>query len=226
MAGKTGIQPYVVFDFDGTVLDGHSPVMLVRELFLSRAMPLFTGLAVGLWGLRYKLRLPHDQQIVRQRIFNLFKGHPAAEVDGILERFYYDVIAKRVHEDARHEIASYRKRDIPVIICSASFDPIIKHAAVDLGVTAQISTRMEVVDGCYTGRIADRAVEGEGKRTKFVSYANSMSGEYGWTLLAAYGDHYTDAKLLELAERPVAVNPDNKLKRIARARDWEMREWN
>ena len=225
MTTRSDIQPYAVFDFDGTVLDGHSPVMLVAMLFSAHAMPIRTGLSIALWGLRYKLRLPHDQQVVRQRIFNLFRGRPATEIDGMMERFYHDVIAKHVRPAARREIAGYRERDIPVVICSASFDSIVTYAARDLGVTAQLSTKMEVVDGVYTGRLDGAPVEGLGKRSAFVSYADRENGPGRWTLLAAYGDHYSDERLLELAEHPVAVDPDSRLRRIARRRGWEVRQW-
>lgn len=225
MTSQSDIQSIAVFDFDGTVLDGHSPVMLVTTLFFSHAMPVRTGLAIGWWGLRYKLRLPHEQEGVRNRIFGLFAGNEAAELDRMLARFYTDVISKRVRADARREIDCYRHRGIPVILASASFEAIVRCAAEDLGASGQISTKMEIVDGKYTGEVKGEPVQGLGKRDAFIRYANDRCGEGNWRIVAAYGDHYSDEPLLEMADNPVAVNPDNKLQRIAKTRGWEIREW-
>jgi hypothetical protein len=41
----------------------------------------------------------------------------------------------------------------------------------------------------------------------------------------AYSDSITDQPMLELVGYPVVVNPDRDLQRIAREREWEVREF-
>lgn len=225
MTREQEIHKFAVFDLDGTVLDGHSPVMLVETLFFSHAMPVRTGIAVAWWGLRYKMRLPHDQEAVRKRIFSLFAGRPTDEVDHMLEHFYDDVVSKHVRNDARREIEAYQHDGIPVVLVSASFEAIVKRAANDLGAYAQISTQMEEANGTYTGKVSGRSVQGVGKRDAFSEWADSACGVGNWEIVAAYGDHYTDEQIMLMARYPVAINPDNKLKRIASEHGWEIREW-
>lgn len=219
------IQRFVVFDFDGTILDGHSPVMLVKSLLHQRIMPASTVIAVAWWGLRYKLRLPHEQSEVRKQIFNLFKDLDFHEVDKIMENLYDTEISHYLRKDALESIRTYQDLDVPVVLVSASFEAIVKRAAVELGVFAQLSTKMEIIDGRYTGEVGSLPVEGAEKRRVFEEFADEFCGAGNWELIAAYGDHHSDVDLLELATRPVAVTPDNKLKRIAHARGWEIVNW-
>lgn len=219
------VQKFAVFDFDGTILDGHSPVMLVMSLWRSGLMGTGIALLVGLWGLRYKLRLPVEQSEVRQRIFNIFQGMPALEVDHIMEKLYEDTISKHLRSDALREISFYQKHGVPVIIVSASFDAIVSRAAIQLGAFAQISTKMKVEDGCYTGVVAGPPIEGEEKLRAFEDYADGLCGKGGWEVVAAYGDHHSDIPLLKIAQRHVAVDPDRKLKRYAKRNGWEIANW-
>ncbi|NTU88950.1 MAG: haloacid dehalogenase-like hydrolase [Actinobacteria bacterium] len=221
----TTIQKFVVFDFDGTILEGHSPVMLVKSLLTKRVMPICTVLAIGWWALRYKLRLPHEQSEVREKIFDLFKDLPADEVDKMMEHLYASEISRWLRKDALEVIHIYQDMGIPVVLVSASFEAIVKRAAVELGAFAQLSTRMKIVNNCYTGEVLGTPVEGEEKLRAFERYANDACGEGNWELVAAYGDHHSDVPLLRSAHRPVAVTPDRRLKRIAESRHWEIVHW-
>ena len=89
-----------VFDFDGTSIDGNSPVMLVSHLARRRMIGKRITLRIALWGLRYKLRLPQNESWVRGMVFSAFEGKPVAEVDAYLARFYEDKIAKRFRPEA------------------------------------------------------------------------------------------------------------------------------
>lgn len=220
-----GIQRFVAFDFDGTILDGHSPVMLVKSLFFTRIMPIHTVLAISWWAFRYKFRLPHEQEEVREKIFALFKDKSAVDANKMMEYLYETEISTHLRIDALAEMRAYQELGVPVVIVSASFEPIVARAATELGAFAQISTKMEIVDDCYTGNIGSCPVEAKEKAEAFRHYADSVAGPGNWALQAAYGDHHTDVYLLEMAEHPVAVCPDLKLKRIARQRGWDIVEW-
>jgi phosphoserine phosphatase len=75
----------------------------------------------------------------------------------------------------------------------------------------------EVVDGAYTGRVL-RAAHGEGKARAL----RELAAAEGLDLSAstAYSDSFSDVPFLEAVGHPVAVNPDRKLRRLARLRGW------
>ena len=43
-----------------------------------------------------------------------------------------------------------------------------------------------------------------------------------WENSYAYGDSFSDLPVLELVGNPVAVNPEEKLRSVAKARNWEI----
>ena len=92
-----------------------------------------------------------------------------------------------------------------------------------LGVDGAICSRGEVDEqGCYTGRMAFYAY-GESKATAM----RELAGRTGLDLAAssAYSDSGTDLPMLEAVGRPVAVNPDRALAKVARERGWEVRNF-
>jgi phosphoserine phosphatase len=111
------------------------------------------------------------------------------------------------------------------LIASASFTPIIDEAAHDLGADGFIATRMEIEDGCYTGKTIGKPPEGEQKLLQLQQYADERYGEGNWVLECAYGDHFSDVPLMSSATQAVAVDPDRRLERIARARGWAVVAW-
>ena len=152
---------FVVFDFDGTILDGHSSVMLVKSLLSQRIMPAHTVFSMAWWALRYKLSLPYGQNEVRQDIFSLFTDMTAVDVDKMIDRLYETEISRFLRTDALESVRTYQELEVPVVIVSASFEPIVKRAAENLGAYAQLSTKMEVVDGRYTGKVGSTPCEGD-----------------------------------------------------------------
>ena len=218
-------QRFAVFDFDGTIISEQSSVIFVKFLMRSRIMPPSTLASMAWWGFRYKLNLPYRQNEVRQQVFSLFADMTAQEVDLMIENLYDTEISKTIRPPALESIRTYQNLGVPVIIVSASFEPIVRLAAKRIGAYAQLSTKMEVVDGRYTGNVSNTPCEGYEKRRALTEFLDGSYGKDAWRLVAAYGDHHTDIPLLELSERPVAVNSDTKLARVAAARGWEIVHW-
>lgn len=102
------------------------------------------------------------------------------------------------------------------VIASASPQPLVEAAAKALGAHRAVGTRAEVLDGRFTGRLEGPFCHGRGKLAR-------LWVEVGPADLArstAYSDSMSDLPLLAAAGRPVAVNPDRRLRREARTQGW------
>ncbi|MEC9405787.1 MAG: HAD-IB family hydrolase [Abyssibacter sp.] len=103
-----------------------------------------------------------------------------------------------------------------IITATSSFitQPIAEHFGVDL----LIATDPEIVNGCATGRIAGTPCYQAGKITKLQTWlaSSAQSFDQSWF----YSDSINDLPLLEWSDHPHAVHPDDRLRRIAEARDW------
>lgn len=215
-----------VFDFDGTSIDGNSPVMLVSHLARRRMIGKRITLRIALWGLRYKLRLPQNESWVRSMVFSAFEGKPVEEVDAYLARFYEEKISGRFRAAADAAMQRHADDGLVVVVVSATFEPIIVRAMQDHPIQYQISTRMKVApDGTYTREVEGLPVEGDEKLAALRRFADARFGAGRWEIAHAYGDHHSDRALLKAAEVPHAVDPDRPLTRTARRLGWEILDW-
>jgi phosphoserine phosphatase len=95
----------------------------------------------------------------------------------------------------------------------------VEPLAAHLGFPGQyVCTHLESQDGHLTGHIVPPVCLGSGK----VVWAERFAAEHYVDLSAShfYTDSITDLPLLERVGHPVAVNPDARLRRLARKRDW------
>lgn len=215
-----------VFDFDGTSIEGNSPVMLVSYLARKRMLRKRVVFKIMLWGLRYKLRLPQDESWVRGQVFFAFEGKPVRDVDAFLSRFYEEVVARRFRPDANEAMMRHAREGMDVVVVSASFEPIILRAMEDHPFQFQISTRMrKAPDGTYTREVEGLPVEGDEKLAAVTRFANERYGEGNWEIAHAYGDHHSDRTVLKAAVVPHAVDPDRPLLRTARKLGWDVLDW-
>jgi phosphoserine phosphatase len=192
-------------------------------LFFQHALGPLDTLLIALWGLAYKLHVPPNEAWVRGRVFHAFDGHPKDEVDAYLEKFYDEKIAHRLRGVLLDRIAKDRADGCVIVTVSATFEPIVRHMA-DLGVVDyQVATKMAVDDkGRYRAKVDGLPVEGEEKLAALKRFADWQFGKGAWRIRRAYSDHYSDKPLLFSAEEPVAVHPDNSLRKAATKQGWEI----
>ena len=215
------------FDFDGTCIDGNSPVLLVRYLGLRGRLRPSVLMRIMLWGTAYKLHLPQNESWVRGLVFTAFEGVDAREADLFLESFYDECIDKRLRPQALAEIERRRAAGEHIVAVSASFAPIVERAQERRGLFDHvIATHMRIdAEGRYTREVACTPTEGAEKPAAIARWADERFEPGCWELSAAYGDHYSDRPLLEAAQEPFAVCPGPTLARYAKEEGWPILEW-
>ena len=96
--------------------------------------------------------------------------------------------------------------------------------AQDLGLDAILCNRFEVDDaGRYTGRPLGPLCYGDGKLSHAEGYAKAQGAAL--SDCAFYTDSFADIPVMRVVGRPVAVNPDMRLRREAVSRGWEIVDW-
>lgn len=221
----SGKQSLAVFDLDGTILEGHSPVLLVYKLYRMGVIPFAPAMRILWWGIRYKLRFSMEQSVVRERIFKSLVHCPAKDANKLMVDLYHEKIRQRLRPKALKCIKEHQARGERVFLVSASFEPILEQLMHDVKADGIVATRMEVVDGYYTGNVEGTPPEGEEKLIQLKALADERYGEDGWELNWAYGDHFSDRFLIAAAAHPVAVNPGSRLLRLALQQGWQIEDW-
>lgn len=226
-SSEDGVVSVAAFDFDGTCIQGDSPVMLVRYLIRHRLMSKKAAFRILLWAGRYKFRLPQNENLARELVFSAFEGQPKSKVDAFLADFYHKVVEPRWRPEAAAAMERHSQAGHAVVMVSASFEPIVREAMRNHCIYAQVSTRMCVDDnGCYTNKVDGAPVQGCEKALAITRLCDELFGPDKWELDWAYGDHHSDRALLSQAREPLAVTPDKPLRRTAKADGWEILDWN
>ncbi len=124
------------------------------------------------------------------------------------------IVARHTPELLRRHSA----RGDEILIITATNRFVTEPIAQLLGVPQLLATDPEMRDGRYTGEIAGTPCFQRGKVLRLEEWlaAGGKSFSEHWF----YSDSHNDVPLLEVADVPVAVNPDSQLSELARARRW------
>lgn len=155
-----------------------------------------------------------------ERSYPFIRGVPRASLEGLAERLFAEVFEQRIESAVAERIESIRSSGDRVIIASSSFSTILGPLSRHLGISDIVASELEFSDGRATGRLAGEPAFGEGKRSRVLAYLESIGVEPGEC--SFYSDSHRDLPLLLEVGEAVAVNPDRRLRRIARESGWEI----
>jgi HAD superfamily hydrolase (TIGR01490 family) len=147
----------------------------------------------------------------------VLKGLEVEEMRALVGQAMETVLKPLVYREPLDLVVKHRERGEPVYVVSATLQEIIEPLAEELGFDGAVGSLCEVVDGRYTGRSL-RSCHGAGKAEAVRELAAAEDIDLARS--TAYSDSHTDLPFLEAVGRPVAVNPDRELLRIARDRGW------
>lgn len=206
-------------DLDGTLIRGHTQLgMLLTATRAGHANP-WRAAWVFLRYLLYTLGFRIDPAAVQAAGFSLFAG---ARVDA-MERFAEDYARRKVLPHLRPGAARFVADEAALghvcVLVTTTTEFLARPLAKALGIPSVIATRLEVVDGAFTGRVLHPSPYGAGKRELVERFCRDHSIDPA--LSRAFGDHESDVALLELVGYRRVVSPTRKLAAIAKARGWE-----
>ena len=144
--------------------------------------------------------------------------HPLETLLALRERFLQEKILPVIPAASRRLLARHAEAGDVRVIITATNAFVTRPIAEALGVEHLIATEPEQIDGRFTGRCAGVPCFREGK----VARLEAWLAETGIPLSGSwfYSDSHNDLPLLERVDRPVAVDPDDRLREVAAARGW------
>lgn len=131
-------------------------------------------------------------------------------------KFLEDVVQPMIAPGAAALLDSHQDDTRVIITATSHF--ITEPIARWFGVDHLIATNPEIVDGRVTGRIAGTPCYQAGKIDKLRGWLRETALPYDKTWF--YSDSINDLPLLEWADHPHVVHPDESLREIAEARNW------
>ncbi len=206
------------FDMDNTLLRASSGLLYLRYLRESGYLPWSQWARIMTLVGRYVVGLTNFPRMMTGVMVQAV-GSSEQEAWRLSGEWFEAMLKHYIADGARRRVAWHREQGHHVAIVSASTPYAVRPVAEALGLAeAYLATRLEVVDGRFTGRLVEPACYDEGK----VALAQEYAALHGLDLARSYfySDSHRDLPLLEAVGHPVAVNPNKKLARIARQRGW------
>ena len=141
-----------------------------------------------------------------------------ALIDTLHKRYIKERMAPLIPQAARDLVEQHRQRGDVIVIITACNDYNAEPVAALFDVSQVIATEVERIDGQFTGEAVHPASFAEGKVTRLTQWLENNSHDLKGSYF--YSDSRNDIPLLELADNPVAVDPDPYLRQVAEARNW------
>ena len=136
------------------------------------------------------------------------------------QQFMASKIEPHILPKAEELLARHRTKGDTLLIITATNRFITGPIAERLGVDDLIAVEPEMVDGRYTGRVDGVPSYREGKVIRLQAWleAQDLTMDGAWF----YSDSHNDLPLLEKVDHPVAVDPDDTLRKVAEERNWRI----
>lgn len=208
-----------IFDLDNTLIAGDSDHQW-GEFLVERGE--VDGAAYKTANDRfYQDYLDGDLDIFAYQEFVLsaLKDRPLEQLSALHREFMAQVISPLWLPAAERLLAKHRERGDTLMVITATCDFITAPIVERLGVPHLIATVAERdADGGYTGRVAGVPSYRQGKVTRLAAWLE----EHNETLAGSwfYSDSHNDLPLLRKVDHPVAVDPDETLRRAALEQGW------
>jgi HAD superfamily hydrolase (TIGR01490 family) len=225
MDGESPTSPsgaIAFFDLDRTLLRCNSARLWFQWERSKGRLRLRHAVEAAIWGSLYKVGLMRAQTALGRAVATI-KGESESELAEKTRLFFKEEIEAHIAPAGLAALEQHRvDGDAIVLLTSAS--PYLCACLEDrIQVDGVLCTRYEVEDDQFTGRLVFPICFGRGK----VEHAEAWADERGLDLDRStfYTDSVTDLPMLERVGRPVVVQPDVRLGRIARKRGWEILDW-
>jgi HAD superfamily hydrolase (TIGR01490 family) len=213
------------FDVDNTLLQGASVYHLARGLYRRKFFTTAEIARKAVDQLRFRLQgeTPESVANARSSALAFIAGHRVAEVQILVEEIFDELMADRIWPGTKALAQQHLDAGERVWLVTAAPVEVARVLVRRLGLTGALGTIAETRDGVYTGALVGDILHGSAKAEAVRALASHEGLDLG--SCAAYSDSVNDLPMLELVGNPVAVNPDNKLRRHAQVAGWRVLDY-
>lgn len=219
-APKPATGKAAFFDIDGTLIstnvvhaygyyalnEGSVTGILARSAKTIASIPVFSALNLV------------DRKIFNEFFYRSYEGFTEDRLLTLAEDMFEDVIQPAIFPKAQDLIDQARRAGCKVVLVTGALDFTMRPLARHLGADDLIANRMQFVGGKATGKVIPPIIEGANKANVIREYCETQ----GVSLMKshAYSDSASDYAMLTVVGRPTAVNPDLRLRALARSYNW------
>lgn len=179
---------------------------LTRTLSTVAGIPLFKTLDLT------------NRKLFNEMFYRYYSGLSEDRLITLAEDLFEDVLKPAIYKEAHDLIAEARRAGCRIVLVSGALDFTIRPLARHLGADDLIANKMQFTGGLATGKVIPPIIEGANKANVIRDYC--VKQNLSLDKCFAYSDSFSDYAMLSIVGRPTAVNPDVRLRQVARAYNW------
>jgi HAD superfamily hydrolase (TIGR01490 family) len=211
------------FDLDKTLLCVNSVSVWMRDEWRQGRLGKWQMLKLLSGLIRYQLGITNIEKDIHAGIMRL-KGKSDALVCEQITQFYHAQIKHLYRPGALEALNKHREQGHRTVLLTSSFHPLAQLVTEELHLDDCLSTRLEIDEkGFYTGKSSGPLCYGSGKLIFAQKHANLLNISLSDCFF--YSDSITDLPVFQKVGLPVVVNPDFRLKKLARSEKWPIVDW-
>jgi HAD superfamily hydrolase (TIGR01490 family) len=215
-------QRVALFDMDRTLVDVHTAKLYVRLQRELGEIGVLEALRSSYWLLQYGFGWIQAESVAL-RLLADYRGRPEEWLSDRCRQWYQSHVRSWVSSVGRARVLAHQAAGDAVAIATSS----VRHAALplaeELAIEHLVCSELEVESRALTGTFERPLCYGTGKLERARALVQSLGTSLEQAIF--YTDSITDLPLLEAVGQPVAVNPDPRLRRLARRRGWAIEDW-
>jgi HAD superfamily hydrolase (TIGR01490 family) len=151
-------------------------------------------------------------------VFGFLAQHEMDYLQKLHQQFMVQVIQPLMLPKAQALIEKHRVAGDYLLIITATNRFITQPIGEALGVSEVLATEPEFENNRYTGKVAGVPCYKEGKITRYQAWLATKNMCFEQVYF--YSDSHNDLPLLTVVDTPIAVDPDDTLKRYAEQHNW------
>jgi HAD superfamily hydrolase (TIGR01490 family) len=203
-----------VFDIDGVLYNGHSMFDIIKLQEEKKFIPQGTWHKIEVLLSQYKsgeINYTNAANAMLDVFAQAIKGKTRTQVKQIIHEF---IVANPNHFYTyfREVIPSIQKTH-DVYLITANLRETAETITEEFHLSGYLATELEVKNGKFSGKVLSTLAGNKHKIAELLS-------KYGKNGSLAVGDSVNDIPMLELVDHAICINPDEKLAKIAKERNW------
>jgi HAD superfamily hydrolase (TIGR01490 family) len=211
-----------LFDMDRTLVDVHTAKLYLRLQRELGEIGVLEALRCSYWLLQYGLGWIKAEKVAL-RLLASYRGRPEEWLRERCQQWFQSHVRVWVSSVGRARVREHQAAGHQVAIATSAVRQAALPLAAELCIEHLVCSELEVEALALTGTFEQPLCYGAGKLERARALVQSLGSSLDQAVF--YTDSITDLPLLEAVGQPVAVNPDPRLRHLARRRGWPVEDW-
>lgn len=159
-----------------------------------------------------------NRKVFNEFFYRYYAGLSEDRLITLADDLFEDVIKPALFPKSQDLIDEAKKAGCRIVLVTGALDFTIRPLMKHLGADDLIANKMQFNGGFATGKVIPPIIEGANKAHAIREYC--VKHQLQLDKSHAYSDSASDYAMLAIVGRPTAVNPDLRLRSLARAYNW------